>query len=528
VTRPAAAVLARLACAALLLLAPLPADARMVLNRGTASDPDTLDPHVSGGNSASAIIYDLFLGLMTVDAKGEVVHGAAEKHTVSPDGLTYTFTLRPGLVWSDGKPVTAEDFVYSMRRVQNPETAGRYAQWFWAIKNAEAVNRKQAAPETMGVKALDARTVQFTLATPSPIFLEIMASFPAFAVPRQTVEKFGRAWTEAGTMVSNGAYVLKERVPQTRVTLVKNEKFYDAAAVKVDEVSYFPTENLGTVLNRFRAKELDVALNFPPDQIDFIRQNLSKELHIVPNLGIYYFVVNTTRPPFTDLRVRKALSLAIDRDGMVAKLFNTGVTPAYSFVPPAVPGYAPAKSGVAAIPAKDRAAEAKRLMAEAGFGPGKPLKMQLVFNTLEEDRKMAVALAAMWRPLGVEAELVNVEFRDLQRRVRTGDYDVARWAYFAAFADASAFLNLLRTGDPSNVSRFSDAEFDRLTGEANASGDPAKRNAAMQAAETVLLEQYPVIPIYHYAGRRLIQQNVKGWTDNVRNVNLTRYLSVER
>ena len=504
------------------------AQAKMVFNRGTASDPDSLDPHVSGGNSAAALIYDLYLGLMTVDGKGEIVPGAAESHTVSADGLIYTFKLRPNLTWSDGSPLTAEDFVYSARRVQDPETLARYAQWFWSIKNAEAVHSKTAAPDTMGVKAVDARTVQFALSSPSPVFLETLASFQALPVPRKVVEKFGRAWTDPANIVTNGAYTLKERVPQTRITLVKNPKFYDAANVKIEEVNYFPTENLGTVLNRFRAKELDIALNFPPDQIDFIRQNLAKELHIAPSLGIYYFVINNTKPPFTDIRVRKALSMVIDRDGMVQKLFNTGVTPAYSFVPPAVPGYTASKASIAGQPQAARVAEAKKLLAEAGFSLANPLKFKLTFNTLEEDRKMAVALAAMWRGLGVEAELVNVEFRDLQRQVRTGNYDVARYAYFAPFADAGAFLNLLRTGDISNVSKYASADFDKLMNEANTTADQPKRVAAMQAAEKILMESYAVIPIYHYAGRRLVHQYVKGWTDNVRNVNLSRYITVER
>ncbi|MBL8629318.1 MAG: peptide ABC transporter substrate-binding protein, partial [Rhodospirillaceae bacterium] len=223
------ATVSALALAAAVTLAPLTADAKMVLNRSSAADPDTLDPHVSSGNSAAIVLYDIFLPLMTLDVKGDVVPGAAESHTVSPDGLVYTFKLRPDLKWSDGKALTAEDFVYSLRRIQNPETAGRYAQWFWSIKNAEAVNKKQAKPEDMGVKAVDARTVQITLSSPSPIFLEIMATFTSSPVPRHVVEKFGREWTAPEHIVSNGAYMVTERVPQTRVKAVKNPNFYDAA-----------------------------------------------------------------------------------------------------------------------------------------------------------------------------------------------------------------------------------------------------------------------------------------------------------
>jgi oligopeptide transport system substrate-binding protein len=504
------------------------ADAKMVFNRGSSAEPDTLDPHKSSGNTASIVLADLMLGLMSSDPTGEVTLGAAESYTVSPDGLVYTFKLRPNLTWSDGTPLTAEDFVYSMRRVQDPATAFRYAQWLWAIKNAEAISRGQMPKEELGVRAVDARTFEMTLSAPNPVLLEILTSLAGYPVPRHVVEKFGNAWTAPGNMVSNGAYVLKDRVPQTRVTLAKNPRFYDAANVKIDEVNFFPTENLGTVLNRFRAGELDVALNFPPEQLDWLKENLPKELRITPNLGVYYFLINNAKAPFTDVRVRKALSMAIDREGMVEKLFPTGVTPAYSLVPPVVSNYTVYKAKIADMPMAARVAEAKKLLAEAGFGPDKPLTFTLQFDTLEENRKMAVAMASMWRPLGVQVELANSEFRDVQRRARTGDYDVMRFAYFSPFADASAYLNLYRTKDASNFTGFTDATFDAAMREANTSADMAQRAAAMRKAEEVLMESYAIMPIYHYAGRRLVHQYVKGWTDNARNQNLSRYMTVER
>jgi oligopeptide transport system substrate-binding protein len=511
-----------------ILAVPFAASAKMVLNRSSAADPDTLDPHVSSGNSAAIVLYDIFLPLMTLDAKGEVVPGAAESYAVSADGLTYTFKLRPNLKWSDGTAMNADDFVYSFRRIQNPETGGRYAQWFWSIKNAQAVNKKEAKPEDLGVKALDPRTVQITLSSPSPIFLEIMATFTAAPVPRHVVEKFGREWTAPEHIVSNGAYMVTERVPQTRVKAVKNPHFYDAANVKIDEANYFPTENLGTVLNRFRAKELDAALNFPPDQIEWIKQNLPKELRIAPNLGVYYFLVNNKKPPFNDERVRKALGMGIDREGLVSKLLNTGVLPGYSLVSPVAANYAAYKPAYASQPMPARMAEAKKLLADAGFGPGKPLKVTLQFDTLEENRKMAVAMAAMWKPLGVETELANSEFRDLTRRARTGDYDVMRWAYFSPFNDASAYLNLMRTGDASNFAGFSSPAYDKLMAEANTIIDMKRRAELMREAEKILIDTQAVIPVYHYVARRLIQTYVKNWNDNPRNANLTRYLTVEK
>lgn len=504
------------------------ADAKMVLNRSSAADPDTLDPQASSGNSSAVILYDVFQPLMTLDAHGEIAPGAAESHTVSADGLVYTFKLRPNLKWSDGTPLTAEDFVYSMRRIQSPDTAARYSQWFWPIKNAQALNKGEAKPEDIGVKALDKRTVQFTLENPSPIFLEVMATYTSSPVPRHVIEKFGRTWTAPENIVSNGPYKITERVPQTRITAVKNSNFFDATSVKIDEVNYFPTENLGTVLNRFRAGELDAALNFPPDQIDWIKANMPKELHIAPNLGVYFFLFNTRKAPFDDVRVRKALSMAVDREGLVNKLLNTGVVPAYSLISPVVSNYKVYKASYAAQSMKDRLAEAKRLLAEAGFGPDKPLKFTLQFDTLEENRKMAVAMTAMWKPLGVDVELANSEFRDLTRRARTGDYDVMRWAFFSPFADASPYLNLQRTGDPSNFTGFSDPEYDRLVAEANRTVDLVRRAEIMRQAEQIIIDRQVVMPVYHYVARRLIQTYVKNWNDNPRNANLTRYLSVDR
>lgn len=521
-------LLSRLFVVLLVMALPATSWAKISLNRGTGSDPDTLDPHVSSGNSAAILIYDFFLPLMTLDAKGEITYGAAESHTVSADGLTYTFKLRPNLKWSNGTALTAEDFVYSARRVQIPETSSRYAQWFWSIKNAQKVNKKEAKPEELGVKALDARTVQYTLETPSPIFMEVMSTFTSAPVPRDVVEKFGREWTAPGNFVSNGAFVMTERVPQTRITGIKNVNFYDAANVQIEEVNYFPTENLGTVLNRFRANELDIALNFPPDQIDWLRQNMPKELRISPNLGVYYFLINNKKAPFDDPRVRQALSMGIDREGMISRLFNTGVTPAYSLVSPVVSNYSVYKPAYAGQPMKERVDQAKKLLSDAGFGPGKPLKMVLQFDTLEENRRMAVAMSAMWKPLGVEVELANSEFRDLTRRARTGDYDVMRWAYFSPFGDASSYLNLMRTGDSSNFSGFSNPEFDKLMAEANTIIDMKRRADLMRQAEKILLDTQAVMPMYHYAGRRLVHQYVKNFYDNPRNANLARYITVDK
>ena len=328
--------------------------------------------------------------------------------------------------------------------------------------------------------------------------------------------------------MSNGAYALEEWLPGTRLTLKKNSHFYDADNVKIDTVNFYPTQNLNTVFNRFRAGELDAILNFPPEQMDWIKENMADELRISPTLGIYYFLINTKKAPFDDIRVRKALALAFDREALIDRLLDTGVIPAYSFVSPVVDDYEVAKASIVTMSTADRLAEAKRLMAEAGYGPENPLTFELAYDTQEENRKIAVAMKSMWSAINVNAELMDTEFRNLNRKARTGDYDVMRWAWFSPFNDAAGYLNLLRSGDPSNYVGYANTEFDSLMNEAGSIADQAKRSTLMHRAEEILMEDYVILPVYHYVSRRLVKTYVEGWNENPRNNYLARYMTVNR
>ncbi len=353
------------------------------LHRGTNTEPRSLDPHLAVGNSAAIILYDIFTGLMTLDAAGKVVPGVAKSYTVSDDGLVYTFNLRDGAVWSDGSPLTAEDFVYSFRRLLAPQTAARFASQLYPILNAQQVNRGEAPPEALGVLAIDARTLQVTLAQPTAYLPQLMAANAASPVPRHVIETEGRGWTRPGKMVSNGAYVLTEHVPATLIRAAKNDLFFDADNVAIDEVVYYPTENQGTSLSRFRAGELDVILNFPADQIDRIRETMPDVLHITPALGVYYLAPNLKRPPFDDVRVRRALSMAIDRDAIVSRLLPPGTAPATNLVPPVTDGYSGTPADFAEVPLNQRIAQARALLRDAGFGPDTPLTFSLKSDPIE-------------------------------------------------------------------------------------------------------------------------------------------------
>jgi len=500
----------------------------MVLNRSTGSDPTSLDPQKATGNTAVPILNEIFVGLVTTDAKGKLTYGLAESHTVSDDGLIWEYTLRDDLMWSDGTPLTSEDMVWSLRRLMMPETASRYAQFFFSLKNGRAVTAGDISPDRLGVSAPDTKTVRFELTNPDPLFLQALNSFSATPSPRHKVEALGADWTKPGQFVSNGAYTLEEWVPGTRLLLKKNPYFYDAANVNIDKVNFFPTQNLNTVFNRFRAGELDVVLNFPPEQMDWIRENMPDELHIAPTLGVYYFLINIDKPPFNDIRVRKALALAFDKNTLIDRMLDTGVIPAYSFVSPVVDDYDVASASIADMSMTERMAEARQLMLNAGYGIDNPLTFELAYDTLEENRKIAVAMKAMWSAIGVNAELLDTEFRNLNRKARTGDYDIMRWAWFSPFNDAAGYLNLMRSNDPSNYIGFSNATFDAIMTEVGVISDSTRRNEMMHRAEQILMEEYVMLPVYHYVSRRLVKTYVDGWNANARNAYKARYMTVNR
>ena len=498
-----------------------------VLNRGTASEPPTLDPHLAQGNSSSALIDDLFVGLMTKDANGKMIGGLAESWAASTDGLTWTFKLRPGLVWSDGKPLTAEDVVWSFQRLLDPKTAARYAANLFGVKGARAVN--QGAPlSQLGITAPDATTVVFQLERPIPYFPNILTSNATVPVPRQVIEKEGRNWTKAGTMVSNGAFTLVEWVPNTRIVVKKNPNFYDAANVKLDGVVYFPTDNTGTLVNRYRAGEVDVILNFPPEQTEFLKKNFGNQVQVSPNQGLFYFLFNTKKPPFDNVKVRQALSLAVDRQALTQQVMKGEAEPAWTLVPSDIAGYRRLPPADAALSQADRVAKAKALLAEAGYGAGKPLPVELRYDSKEESRQVAVAIGDMWKAVGASPTLKASDFRGITGDARSGRFDVIRYQWFAPFDDPSTFLMLVKGRSPTNLTGFADPRFDAAVAAADALPTEAARMAKLAEAERDVMTQYPVLPVYFTTARRLVSPRVEGWSQQTGNNVYSRWLSVKK
>ena len=498
------------------------------LRVASMGEPASLDPHKVSGTWENYVVGDMFVGLTTENPKAEPIPGVAESWTVSEDGKTYTFKLRESS-WSDGTPMTANDFVFSMQRILDPDTAAEYASLLYIIEGAEAVNKGEAKPESLSVKALDDQTLEIKLTGPAPYFLALLTHYTAYPVPKHVIEKVGKEWTKPQNMVVNGPYKLVEWIPNTHVKLTKNDKYWDAASLSLDNLTFYTQEDRAAVQKRFRAGEIDVAMDFASDQIGWLRKNLPNETRIAPYMGIYYYPINSAVEPFTDVRIRKALSMAINREAIVDKVLKTGELAAYSFVPPGVAYYdKPSEVDWKDVPFGERQKMAKELLAEAGYGPDNPLEFTLRYNTSENHKRIAVAVVSMWKAIGVKAELFNSEVKVHYADLKQGDFQVARAGWIADYNDAQNFLYLLetRTG-ANNYGRYSNPEYDQLMLDAEVTSDLQKRGELMRKAEMLAMRDQPVIPIYHYVSKNLVSQKVVGFEDNPQDIHRWRYVSLK-
>ncbi|MFW2365031.1 MAG: peptide ABC transporter substrate-binding protein [Desulforhopalus sp.] len=505
-----------------------PLFAGTTLRVATMGEPASLDPHKVSGTWENYVVGDMFVGLTTENPKAEPVPGVAESWTISEDGMTYTFKLRKSS-WSDGTPFTANDFVYSMRRILLPETAAEYASLLYIIKGAEQINSGKAAAETLGVKALDDHTLEIQLTGPAPYFLGLLTHYTAYPVPKHVLEKHGKLWSKPENMVVNGPYKLVEWIPNTHVKLTKNEKFWEQYPDAPDDITFYTQEDRAAVQKRFRAGEIDVAMDFASDQIKWLRENLPKETRIAPYMGVYYYPINSSVEPFTDPRVRQALAMAINREAIVDKVLKTGELAAYSFVPPGVAHYESASEVEwKGLPHGEKVKKAKALLKEAGFGPDNPLELTLRYNTSENHKRIAVAVASMWKSIGVKTELFNSEVKVHYADLKQGDFQVARAGWIADYNDAQNFLYLLetRTG-PNNYGRYSNPEYDKLMLEAEVTFDLEKRSELLAKAEALAMRDLPVIPIYHYVSKNLVSTKVQGFVDNSQDIHRWRYVSLK-
>jgi oligopeptide transport system substrate-binding protein len=503
-------------------------DARTLV-RGNNAEPDTLDPALYSASYEDVIIGEMFVGLMTENAAAEQIPGAAESYHASADGLTYTFRIRDHC-WSDDVPVTADDFVYSFRRVLNPKTAAQYASLLYPIVNAEAVNAGRLPPEALGVRAIDARTLELRFAVQVP-YLEKLLSRPCFyPVPRHVVSRYGENWTDPGRLVGNGPYNLKQWVPNEHVTLEWNPRFYDAKNVRIRRVVIHPTQDSAAALTRFRTGGLDIDVDVPSQDIGWIKRNLPGTMHIAPYALSEYVLFNMRARPVNDLRVRTALSLAIDRDTIVSKVMGAGEVAAWSFVPPGMPNY-PATAHVRfrGMPIAARCARARALLAEAGYGPSNPLAFDFNVTTESTTQLIAVALQSMWKEIGAQVRIVPSDEKDHYNVLLKQNYSVAWAAWVADYLDAKNFLMLAATGSGMlNNGAYSNPKFDALIARSDAIGDAGARGRCLAEAEQIMLDDAAFAPVYFGVTRTLVSPAIKGWTDNAVDIHRTRWLSLDR
>jgi len=495
---------------------------KQILRKGNGSQPQTLDPHKAEGVPSSNILRDLFEGLTGESPDGHVVPAGAQSWDISEDGLTYTFHIRPDGRWSDGSPVTARDFEYGFKRSLNPATGSKYTKILSPIKNAEAVAAGTLPLDDLGVKALDDDTLRIELATPAPYFLGLLNHSSTYPMHRPSVEKWGEAVAKPGHLVSNGAYRLDELVVQSHIKLVRNPHYWNNDHTIIDEVWYYPIEDQSSELKRYRAGEIDYTYEVPNNQFKWIKKYLGEELVINPWLGIYYYGFNLTKPPFKDnLNLRKALAMAVDRHILTDKVTQFGERPAYAFVPPGVSNgvglYAPQNPEWASWPREKQLAEAQRLYAEAGYSRTHPLEVELRYNTSENHKKIAIAVAAMWKQaLGVKTRLINEEWKVfLSNRKQKQVTQVFRAGWISDYNDPMSFLELLHSQHGINDSAYSNPEYDRLLAQIAAEPDAEKRARLMEKAERLMLSEQPVMPLYSYVVKRLVKPYLGGVGSNI-------------
>lgn len=509
---------------AILAIYATPASAAGTLGRAAGGEPQTLDPQHTTSVLETAIESDLFEGLTARGPDGKVVPGVADSWETSTDGKSWTFHLRPSARWSNGAPLNADAFVYGFRRLLDPKTQAPMATQLANITGAEAM--MAGKPADLDVVAIDAHTLHIGLVRPSPFLAEMLA-YP-FAMPlyRQAVEANPNGWSESPALVSNGAFVLAERVRQLAIVLHRNPLFHDADKVALDEVRWRVLENDATALKLYRTGDVDVA-SVAEEDLEPARRTLAGDLHVIPIFGTEFLMVNLRRQPLgANLALRRALAIALDRAVLSDGVDPSGATRSCSYVPIHSPGYQTATAERCGQPMPARIVDAKALAAAAGVGPKTPIKLSLIYRTNRADRKRLTALVEMWKPLGIELVLVNREWRAYLEAMMKGDFDLAIAKAVGASGDPLEFLNGMRPHGEINLVGYEDPAFEALMHRAEDEPAIAERNALLTRAEQKLLDAVPIIPIDTPVERVLVAPRVHGWQDNAFAFHPSRYLSI--
>lgn len=497
------------------------------LKIANGDEPGTLDPQKASGTWETRIIRELFATLVSYDSKAELVPGLASSWEISDDGLTYTFHLRDAK-WSDGQPITADDAVFALRRELAPSTAAYNANLYYTIKNAAAINAGKATPDTLGVEAADSHTLNIYLTQPTPFLLQALAMVESAPLPRHYIESQQDNWIKAGKLVVSGPFQLTRWIPQSDIQLSKNPQFYAADSVKLDTAHFYPINDAQAAFNRFRTGELTLSYTgVPATQYPTVKKNFPNELKVAPLLGEYYYVFNMREgSPLADKRIREALNLAVRRDIIAHRILRQGQSPSYWYLPKAMEGGAEGEMSFAHQPMEERLKRARQLLAEAGYGPKHPLHLGIAYNTLDDHRRIAVAISAMWKQIGVTTTLTNSEAAVHFNALRQGNFEVGRYGSVATVNDPQDFLKSFVTGGEGNYGHYHNARYDQLVDAISRELDPQKRAPLLTEAQQLLLNDYALLPLYDYVSINLVSDKVKGWHTNPLDVHPLRYISL--
>ena len=506
-----------------------------IYHHGNGSEPQGIDPHIVTGVPEHHILISLCEGLTIPNPNPSgsdgYIPGTAESWTISDDGKEYIFNLNKNAKWSNGEPVTADDFVWSWKRIPTASLGSQYPDMLYYLEGAyEYHNGLIDNFDEVGVKALDTHTLKVNLKNPTPFFIGLLSHYSTWPVHKETVLKHGDIddrngeWTRPGNFVCNGPFQLKTWELNNKIVVEKNPHYYDASMVRLNEIHYYPVSNVMTEDRMFRAGQLHLTSSMPTQKCPIYIEEKNPNLKIDPYMGTYFYRINTENETLSDVRVRKALAYSIDRQLLVDKVTQCGQIPAYSFTPPGSNGYQPSTE----IPYDP--VLAKQLLAEAGYSSDNPFpKLEILFNTNEGHRKVALAIQQMWQnELGIEVELVNQDWKVYLSREMVGDFQISRAGWIGDYEDPNTFLDLMRPNRGNNKTGWENMDFDALVEEANTINDQEKRYELLYEAEKILIDNMPIIPLYTYVRVYQLSPDVKGFNPHILDHHHPKFIYLER
>ena len=508
---------------------------QQIYHHGNGSEPQGIDPHIVTGVPEHHILISLCEGLTipNPNPKGSdgYIPGTAESWSISDDGKEYIFKLNKNAKWSNGDPVTADDFVWSWKRILTASLGSQYPDMLYYLVGAFEYHNGQIDNfDEVGVKALDNHTLKVNLKNPTPFFIGLLSHYSTWPVHKETVLKHGDIddrngeWTRPGNFVCNGPFQLKIWELNNKIVVEKNPHYYDASMVRLNEIHYYPVSNVMTEDRMFRAGQLHLTSSMPTQKCPIYIEEKNPNLKIDPYMGTYFYRINTENETLSDVRVRKALAYSIDRQLLVDKVTQCGQIPAYSFTPPGSNGYQPSTE----IPYDP--VLAKQLLAEAGYSSDNPFpKLEILFNTNEGHRKVALAIQQMWQnELGIEVELVNQDWKVYLSREMVGDFQISRAGWIGDYEDPNTFLDTLRPNRGNNKTGWENKEYDQLLELANSTNEKSLRYKYLMEAERLLISEMPIIPIYTYVRQYQLSSDVKGWHPNLLDTHHPKFIYLER